>query len=197
MEPLRIAVIVGSTRLNRFSEKPAGWIFREVQKLPDVDAELLDLRDWPLPFMNMSASPSTVQDGNYGSDLVNKWAEKIAANDAFVIVAPEYNHGTSAVLKNALDSLYKEWNTKAVGFVSYGTAGGARAVEHLRLVSIELQMSPVRQAVHIPAAVHFPILSGKAAWTAETEAQFQKSADTMLAQLTALGRVLKEVREGR
>ncbi len=187
---LHIAVIIGSTRPNRFSEKPAQWIFNEVQKIDGVTAELLDLRDHPLPFFDQPESPSRVQDGNYGSDVVNKWAKKIAAADGFVIVSPEYNHGTSGVLKNALDSVYAEWNNKAVSFVSYGSVGGARAVEQLRLNAIELQMAPVRASVHIPGSIVWG--SG---WNAEAEESMKRSADTMLDQLVRWGHAMKTVRQ--
>ena len=80
---------------------------------------------------------------------------KIATFDGFVIVTPEYNHGTSGVLKNAIDYLYAEWNNKAVGFVSYGAVGGARAVEHLRLVAGEVQMADVRQQVALSLSTEF------------------------------------------
>ncbi len=187
--PLRIATIIGSTRPNRFSEHPGQWIFSEVQKLDGVEAEFLDLRDHPLPFFDQPQSPSGVHDGNYGNDAVNAWAKKIAAADAFVIVSPEYNHGPSGVLKNALDSVYAEWNNKAVGFVSYGSVGGARAVEQLRLVAIELQMAPVRTAVHIPGSIVWG--SG---WNDEAAQAMKKNADAMLHQVVTWGRALKGVR---
>lgn len=187
---LKIAVIIGSTRPNRFSEHPAKWIFEEVKKLPDVEAELLDLRDWPLPFYDEPASPSGIKDGNYPNPLVKKWAAKIAAADAFVIVTPEYNHGYPAVLKNALDHVYAEWNRKAVGFVSYGSVGGGRVVEQLREVAVELQMASTRAAVHIPGSVVF---SGKP-WDSDVEANHKNSADTMLSQLVWWGNALKAAR---
>lgn len=189
MELLKIKVILGSTRPNRFSEKPGAWIFEEVKKLEGVGAELLDLRDWPLPMFDQPQSPSMVKDGNYGNEQVTAWAQKIGEADAYVMVSPEYNHGTSGVLKNALDSVYAEWNNKAVGFVSYGSVGGARAVEQLRLIAIELQMAPVRSAVHIPGSIVWG--SG---WNADAETSMKDSADTMLGQLTHWGRALKSAR---
>jgi NAD(P)H-dependent FMN reductase len=93
--------------------------------------------------------------GHYANDHTKEWAQKIASFDGFVIVTPEYNHGTSGVLKNALDYLYAEWNNKAVGFVSYGQVGGARAAEHLRLVAAELQMADVRQQVALSLITEF------------------------------------------
>lgn len=187
---LRIAVIIGSTRPNRFSEKPAQWIFDIAKKLPGTEVELIDLRDHPLPFFDEPKSPS-MANGDYGREDLNAWAKLIGSFDAYVMVSPEYNHGTSAVLKNALDVVYGEWNNKSVGFVSYGSVGGARAVEQLRLVAIELQMAPVRQGVHIPANVVF---GGPDAWNDEAKAHLQKSADTMLSQVVMWGNALKAAR---
>ena len=158
--PIKIKIILGSTRQNRFSEKPAGWIFEEAKKLEGVEAELLDLRDYPMPFFDDPMSPSMAK-GQYSNEIVKKWAEKINDGDAFIIVAPEYNHGYSAVLKNALDVIYPEWNKKPVGFVSYGSALGARSVEQLRQVAVELQMAPIRNAIHIPVDIFFAAMMGK------------------------------------
>ena len=158
--PIKIKVIVGSTRQNRFSEKPAQWIFEETKKLEGVEAELLDLRDYQMPFFDEPMSPSMAK-GQYSNEVVKKWANKINEGDAFIIVAPEYNHGYSAVLKNALDVIYPEWNRKPVGFVSYGGALGARVVEQLRQVAVELQMAPIRNAIHIPVDIFFAAMMGK------------------------------------
>ena len=158
--PLRIKIIIGSTRQNRFSEKPAQWILEEAEKLEDVSVELLDLRDYPMPLFDDPMSPSMAK-GQYSNEIVKKWAEKINDGDAFIIVSPEYNHGYSAVLKNALDVIYPEWNRKPVGFVGYGSALGARAVEQLRQVAVELQMAPIRNAIHIPNDIFFPAMMGK------------------------------------
>ena len=155
---LKIKVIIGSTRKGRFSERPAEWIFNEAKKLPDVDVEMLDLRDYPMPFFEEPESPS-YKKAPYANPVVAKWTQKIADGDAFIVVMPEYNHGKSAVIKNAFDYVGPEWNKKAIGFVSYGSVGGARSVEHLRMSAIELQMAPVRIAVHIPWQSYLAILS--------------------------------------
>ncbi|MBI4127747.1 MAG: NAD(P)H-dependent oxidoreductase [Parcubacteria group bacterium] len=147
---INVKVIIGSTRQNRFSEHPARWIYEEARKLPDAVVELIDLRDYPLPFFNEPMPPSMLK-GNYSNEVAKTWAAKVAEGDAYIVVAPEYNHGYPAVLKNALDYAYSEWNNKPIGFVSYGTVSGVRSVEQLRQVAIELQMVPVRNAVHIPS----------------------------------------------
>jgi len=149
MSPLKIKVIVGSTRANRFSEKTSRWIFDEATKRPAFDAELVDLREYPLPFFEEALPPGLAKD-SYANPAVVLWRDKIKEADGFIICTPEYNHGYPAVLKNALDYVYSAWNRKAVAFVSWGGAGGARAVEQLRLVAVELGMAPTRAAVHVP-----------------------------------------------
>jgi NAD(P)H-dependent FMN reductase len=147
-----ISVIVGSTRQGRFSEKPAEWILRHLKKRGDVDARLLDLRDFPMPFFDQPVSPATPGRLPYEHEVVKKWTAAIAQSDGFVFVTPEYNYGPAAVLKNAIDWVYPEWNRKAAAFVSYGSALGARSVQQLRETAVELQLAPVRSAVHIPVA---------------------------------------------
>lgn len=182
---------MGSTRQNRFSEKPALWIFEETKKREGVEVELIDLRDWTLPFFDDAESPSGNK-GIYKNELVSKWAKKIGEADAFIVVTPEYNHGYPAVLKNAMDHVYLEWNKKPIGFVSYGSVGGARAIEQLRQVSIELQMAPIRNAIHIPSF-----------WTLRDEAgnlkpgafdSLKGTADNFLEQLLWWGDALKTAR---
>jgi len=149
MNPLKIKVIVGSTRPNRFSEKTSQWILDEAKKRPAFEVELLDVRDYPLPFFEEALPPGLAKD-SYTHEVVVQWRDKIKEGDGFIVCTPEYNHGYPAVLKNALDYVYSAWNRKAVGFVSWGGVGGARAVEQLRLVAVELGMAPVRSAVHVP-----------------------------------------------
>jgi NAD(P)H-dependent FMN reductase len=142
----RIGIIIGSTREGRFGEKPAHWIHEIAKQRTDIAVELIDLRDHPLPFFN-EALPLTYAPAK--NEAARRWADKLATLDGLIVVTPEYNHGPSAVLKNAFDHVYKEFNRKPIGFVGYGGVGAARAVEQLRLVSVELQMAPVRNAVHI------------------------------------------------
>jgi NAD(P)H-dependent FMN reductase len=149
MSKLNIKVIVGSTRANRFSEKPARWIYDLAAARPNLAVELLDLRDFPLPFFEEAMPPGLAKDG-YTNPAVVRWRDKVKEADGFVICSPEYNHGYPAVLKNALDYVYYAWSRKAVAFVSWGGAGGTRGVEQLRLVAVELDMAPSRFAVHIP-----------------------------------------------
>lgn len=117
---LKIKIILGSTRHNRFGDKPANWIYEETKKKSGVLAELLDLRDYPMPFFDEPMGPAMLKE-NYSHESVKKWAAKIKESDAFIVVTPEYNHGYPAVLKNAIDSIFPEWNDKPVGFVSYVT----------------------------------------------------------------------------
>jgi NAD(P)H-dependent FMN reductase len=147
-----ISVIVGSTRQGRFSEKPAQWILQHLRKRAGVDARLLDLRDFPMPFFDQPMPPAMPGRAPYENEVVKKWTAEIARSDGFIFVTPEYNYGPSAVLKNALDWVYPEWNRKAAAFVSYGSAMGARAVQQIRETIIELQMAPIRFSVHIPVA---------------------------------------------
>ncbi len=146
-KPLKIQVILGSTRDGRYGDKPARWIADEFAKQPGVAVELLDLRDWPLPFFNEAIPPAA---GKRANVAANAWGAKLAEADAYVIVTPEYNRGYPAVLKNALDWVYTEVNQKPVTFLSYGGAGGARAVEQLRQVANELKMAPIRTGIHLP-----------------------------------------------
>jgi NAD(P)H-dependent FMN reductase len=147
-----VSVILGSTRQGRFSEKPAQWILQHLRNRQEIEARLLDLRDFPMPFFDQPMSPALPGRPPYEHEVVKKWTAQIAASDAFVFVTPEYNYGTSAVLKNAVDWVYPEWNRKAAAFVSYGSAMGARSVQQLRETAIELQLAPIRSSVHIPPA---------------------------------------------
>lgn len=147
-----ISVIIGSTREGRFSDKPANWIAQHLRQRDGIETRLLDLRDFPMPFFDQPVPPAMPGRPPYQNEVVQKWTAEIAQADGFVFVTPEYNYGPAAVLKNALDWVYPEWNRKAVAFVSYGGAAGVRSVQQLRATAIELQLAPVRSAVHIPAA---------------------------------------------
>ena len=140
----KIAIILGSTRPGRNGEAVARWVLEQASSRTDAQFELVDLRDHPLPHLD-EAVPASM--GMYAQPHTKAWAATIAGYDGFVFVTPEYNHGMTGVLKNAIDYLYAEWANKSAGFVSYGSAGGARAVEQLRLVMGELQIADVRQQV--------------------------------------------------
>jgi NAD(P)H-dependent FMN reductase len=148
----RIGIILGSTRPNRNGEQVARWVLTIAAQRTDAEFELVDLRDYPLPHLDEPLPPSM---GQYQNEHTRQWAEKIGSFDGFVLVTPEYNHGPSGVLKNAIDYLYAEWNNKAVGFVSYGAMGGALSAEHLRLVAGELQMADVREQVALSLMTEF------------------------------------------
>ena len=142
----RIGIVIGSTREGRFGEKPAQWIHEIAKQRTDLAFELIDLRDHPLPFFNEPMQPRL---GPVNNEAARRWAGKLATLDGLIMVTPEYNHGPGAVLKNALDYAYTEFVRKPIGFVGYGGAGAARAIEQLRLIAIALQMAPVANAVHI------------------------------------------------
>jgi NAD(P)H-dependent FMN reductase len=183
-----ISVIVGSTREGRFSEKPAKWIFQHLRKREAVDARLLDLRDFPMPFFDQPATPAMPGRAPYKERVVQSWTAAIAQSDGFIFVTPEYNYGISAVLKNAIDWVYPEWNRKAAGVVSYGSAMGARGVQQLRETLIEVQVAPIRSSVHIPVATLWAHYTGGDvdAGLAELETTAVKLIDDLLWWTAAL-----------
>jgi len=189
-----ISVIVGSTRQGRFSEKPAQWIFQHLKKRDDIEARLLDLRDFPMPFFDQPATPATPGRSAYENEVVQRWTAAIAQSDGFVFVTPEYNYGPPAVLKNAIDWVYPEWNRKAACFVSYGSVGGARGVQQLRQVLIEVQMTPIRSSLHIPVATLMAHFQGGDVekGLAELEARAKEMIDDLLWWTIALKTARKD-----
>jgi NAD(P)H-dependent FMN reductase len=149
MSKPHVGVVIATTREGRFGDKPARWIRDLAAARGDMEVELIDLRDYPMPFFDEPGSPIYAPPTN---EVARRWGQKVASLDGFIFVTAEYNHGVPAVLKNALDYAYKEFNRKPAAFVGYGGVGGARAVEQLRLITIELQMAPTRSAVHIGGA---------------------------------------------
>jgi NAD(P)H-dependent FMN reductase len=149
---LKIGIIMGSTRPGRKADAVARWVHEIAASRNDAQYDLVDLQDFHLPLLDERMPPSL---GHYTQPHTKAWAERIAGFDGFVFVTPEYNHGTSGALKNAIDFLYAEWNDKAAGFVGYGSAGGTRAVESLRLVMGELQIATVRTQVALSLASDF------------------------------------------
>jgi NAD(P)H-dependent FMN reductase len=183
----RIGIILGSTRPNRNGEQVAKWVYEIASQRTDAEFELVDLRDYPLPHLDEPLPPSM---GQYQNEHTRQWADKIASFDGFVFVTPEYNHSTSGVLKNAIDYLYAEWNNKAVGFVSYGGVGGARAAEHLRLIAGELQMADVRQQVALSLLTEFENFS------VFKPGDYNRAAlDTLLDQVVAWSTALAPLRQ--
>lgn len=189
-DTLSIKVIVGSTRQGRFSDKPAAWIAQLAQKRDGLAVEILDLREYPLPFYDDPTPPSMIKDGAYANAEARRFAQKIAEADGFIIVTPEYNRGPSAVLKNALDSVSREWNNKPVAFVAHGATLGVRAIEQLRMNAIELRMAPVRDIVALPGS-----------WTFEgggtapgSFAEHEAAGETLLDTLAWWARALKAAR---
>lgn len=156
-----ISVIVGSVRQGRFAEKPARWILDHLKKRAGIDARLLDLAEYPMPFFDAPMPPAMPGRPAYGNEVVQRWTQAIAASDGFIMVSPEYNHAPSAVLKNAIDWVFPEWARKPVTFIGYGSVGGARAIEQLREIAVEMQLAPIRSAVHIPVAALYAHFQAK------------------------------------
>ncbi len=152
----RILVINSTTREGRFSAKAATWVMARLAEHPELEVELLDLRDHPLPFFDQTA-PAFYQ-RNYPNEEVARFGRKIDEADGYVILTAEYNHGYSAVLKNAMDHTFVEWKRKPITFVGWGNVGGARAVEQLREVAVEFEMAPLRHAVHILPDILIPAI---------------------------------------
>jgi len=144
---MKIQVLVGSTRQGRFSERVAVWVVEHLAADGRFDVELVDLRDYPLPFFDQAPPALTLRD--YSGEDVARLGRKLDEADGFVVLTAEYNHGYPAVLKNAMDHTFVEWRRKPIAFVGWGNVGGARAIEQLRQVSVELEMAPLRHAVHI------------------------------------------------
>lgn len=183
---IRLAVIIGSTRPGRIGEAVAKWVYDIAAKRTDAQFELVDLKEFNLPLLDEPVPPSM---GQYSQPHTKVWAAKIDSFDGFVFVTPEYNHGISGALKNAIDYLYKEWNNKAASFVSYGSAGGARAVEHLRLVMAEVQVATVRNQVMLSLFTDFENFS-----VFKPAVHHERSVNAMFDQLVAWAGALQPLR---
>jgi NAD(P)H-dependent FMN reductase len=184
---LRIGIIIGSTRSGRNGEAVAKWVYEVAKKRSDAKFELVDIKDFNLPLLDEPVSPIM---GQYSKPHTKVWAAKIGSFDGYVFVTPEYNHGISGALKNAIDFLFREWNDKAAGFVSYGGAGGARAVEQLRLVMAEVQIATVRNQVLLSLFTDFENFN-----VFKPGPQQETSVNAMLDQLIAWGGALKTLRK--
>lgn len=187
-ETVRIGIVLGSTRPSRKSEAVAAWVRERAASRTDAVVETIDLLDHPLPHLD-AVAPAMIARGEYQDEATRGWAAAIAPFDGYVFVTPEYNHGAPGVLKNAMDHLYVEWNDKAAGFVSYGVAGGVRAVEQLRLMCGALQMADVAPQVALPLATAFENYAVFRPGDAETAA-----LDALLNHVVAWSRALATLR---
>lgn len=190
MSKPKIAIVIGSTRAARFADVPAQWIARIAKSHADIDVEVVDLRDFPLPFFDEVASSAWAPSQN---EVAQRWQKKVAGFDGFIFTAAEYNHGPTAVLKNAIDYAANEWNKKPAGFVGYGSVGGARAVEQLRLHAVELQMAPVKSAVHISWADFLAVKQGDK--KLEEFEHLNQAATALVNDIAWWARVLKTARQ--
>jgi NAD(P)H-dependent FMN reductase len=186
---LNVGIIVGSTRPGRKADAVAKWFHALAAARKDAEYEIVDIADFDLPLLDEAVPPSL---GKYSKPHTKTWSAKIASLDAFVFVTPEYNHSTSGALKNALDFLYAEWNNKAAGFVGYGSAGGIRAVEQLRLIMGELQVADVRAAVALSLHHDFENYT-----VFKPGPQHEKAVQTLLDQLLAWGQAFNALRSGK
>ncbi|MEO8330543.1 MAG: NAD(P)H-dependent oxidoreductase [Candidatus Nanopelagicales bacterium] len=184
--PLSIAVILGSTRPGRNGKPVADWVIDQAASRTAAAYELVDLAVHPLPHLDEAVPPSF---GQYVGEHTKQWAATIARYDGFVVVTPEYNHSISGVLKNAINYVYGEWNNKAAAYVSYGSLGGARAIEHLRAISAELQLAGVRQQLSFSLFTDFENFS-----TFTPGPQHTDAARTMFDQVEAWAGALKTLR---
>lgn len=191
MSKPKIGVIVTSTRPTRFGIKPAKWIAELAQQSGHFDVELVDLADYPLPLFDAPASDFWMPTPN---EVAAKWQAKLNEFDGYIFVVAEYNRSITGALKNALDWAYKPFMKKAAAFVAYGSVGGARAVEHLRNILVELQAVPVRHAVHIGGSDFLPIMMGQKTWE-ESAPNFVPFTGEMLENLAWWTNATKAARE--
>lgn len=183
---LKIGVIIGSTRQGRVSEKVAQWFKSSVKDRTDIEFSYIDLANVNLPFFNEPVSPAYREET---PEVAKEWAAQIENLDGFIVITAEYNHGPTAVLKNALDYLYEEWNRKPIAFIGYGSAGGTRAVEQLRTIAIELQMAPIRHQVVLNIFEYF-----SEEGDLQIPARQKGSLDVMLNDLAWWAKALQDAR---
>jgi NAD(P)H-dependent FMN reductase len=190
---LKIGVIISSTRATRFADKPAQWILDLANQRDDIEADLLDLREFDLPFFNEMASNLWVPSQD---PKAIAWQNKVGQYDGFIFVVAEYNRSITGALKNALDQAYKEWNLKPFGVVGYGSVGATRATEHLRTIGVELQMVSTRSAVHIGGGDFFAVhpLGQQNKPLSDIEGSIGPAAKDMLDQLIWWGKATKAAR---
>ncbi len=145
---VKLYIIVGSVREGRTALKIAKWLHSEIENydFSTVQTEIVDLKEWDLPIFAGANPPLT---GIYDQPKQQAWADKIAQGDAFIFISPEYNHGYSPALKNALDYLGKEWAGKPAAYVSYGGTNGSRSIDQIRQVATQLGLIDSNAVVEI------------------------------------------------
>lgn len=163
---IKIGIIIGSTRPTRVGKTVAEWFNSQIKDTPDTQFDIIDLLEEDLPFLSEPESPAS---GNYTQEKTKNWSAKISGYDGFIFVTPEYNHGYPAPLKNAIDTLFHEWDKKPAAFVGYGGLGGGRAIEQLIPVVARVGMVPL-------ATSTFNVLN---VWTAIDEDGNVKEESTM------------------
>jgi NAD(P)H-dependent FMN reductase len=183
---VKVGIVVGSTRPGRKAEAVAKWVHGIASKRSDAQYEVVDIAEYNLPLLDEPVPPSM---GQYSKDHTKRWAAKIQEFDGFVFVTPEYNHATSGALKNAIDFLFAEWNNKAAGFVAYGSMGGARAIENLRLICGEIMIADVRQAVMLSLFTDFENFA-----TFRPAEMHEKTVGQMLDQVVAWSTAMQGTR---
>lgn len=188
---MKILVVLGSVREGRVGDKVARWVMDQVKKRnPEFEYELLDLKDYPMKLYQEEKHPAMLN-GNSSDENANRWIKKVGEADAFLIITPEYNRGTSGALKNAIDYPYNEWHKKPITFVGYGgVSGGGRAIEQLRTNAIELQTVPIREGLLI-SFVSRKIEGGEI----RLDEYYETQLTTTLNQLEWYTKVLKNARE--
>jgi NAD(P)H-dependent FMN reductase len=191
MPPL-VQAIIGTTRPDRFSEKPVAWLVDRIGRRDDIELEVLDLRDHPLPLFEEKL-PLARSLRNYPNENMARIGRLVDRADGYIIVTGEYNHGYPAALKNALDHLFPEFNRKPVAFVGYGNVGGARAIEQLRQVVVELEMAPLRHAVHIPPQVMIEAIN-VGEFSPELFASLDERLELLVADLAWWASALRDAR---
>lgn len=191
MTKAKIAVIISSTRPTRFGDKPAKWIADHAAARGDFDVEIVDLADYNLPLFDAPASDLWMPTPN---EVAAKWQAKLNEFDGYIIVTAEYNRSITGALKNAIDWAYKPFVRKAVAFIGYGSVGGARAIEHLRNIMVELQAVPVRQAIHIGGSDFLPIMFGQKSWD-DTKGNFDQFVPDLLDNLAWWTNATKAARD--
>ena len=185
----RIGIILSTTRETRFADRPAQWVLEIAKARGDADYEIVDLRDYPIPFFDAVGSPRFVPQTN---EVALKWARKVSELDGYIFVTAEYNRSISGVLKNALDHIYDEPARKPAAFVGYGAVGAARAVEQLRLMAVELSMVPMKAGVHINMEPLLGMLRG-----GKDFADYDYLAPTVTAMLDELAWYTRTLKAGR